>query len=129
MQENRSFDHAYGTLRGVRGFNDPRAVTLPNGNPVWLAKQCPGGDLRAFSSQYQRRRTPPGWGLCRMAGWTKGKRATTADMTAGSIAKKLATNNSRTSALTLGYYNREEFRFITPSPMLSPFVTRISVPH
>ena len=23
MQENRSFDHAYGTLRGVRGFNDP----------------------------------------------------------------------------------------------------------
>ncbi|MGH9663189.1 MAG: alkaline phosphatase family protein, partial [Bryobacteraceae bacterium] len=29
MQENRSFDHAFGTLRGVRGFNDPRAVTLP----------------------------------------------------------------------------------------------------
>ena len=24
MQENRSFDHCYGTLQGVRGFNDPR---------------------------------------------------------------------------------------------------------
>src|SRR5277367_6133876 len=36
MQENRSFDHAYGALQGVRGFSDPRAVTLPNGNPVWL---------------------------------------------------------------------------------------------
>src|SRR5580692_3418847 len=36
MQENRSFDHAFGTLQGVRGFNDPRAVDLPNGNPVWL---------------------------------------------------------------------------------------------
>src|SRR5580658_3587007 len=36
MQENRSFDHAYGTLRGVRGFNDPRAITLPDGNPVWV---------------------------------------------------------------------------------------------
>jgi len=35
MQENRSFDHTYGALRGVRGFNDPRAVTLPNGDPVW----------------------------------------------------------------------------------------------
>ncbi|MCG7859274.1 twin-arginine translocation signal domain-containing protein, partial [Flavihumibacter sediminis] len=23
MQENRSFDHCYGTLQGVRGFNDP----------------------------------------------------------------------------------------------------------
>ena len=22
MQENRSFDHAFGTLKGVRGFND-----------------------------------------------------------------------------------------------------------
>lgn len=36
MQENRSFDHSFGTLRGVRGFNDPRAITLPNGNPVWV---------------------------------------------------------------------------------------------
>ena len=30
MQENRSFDHAFGTLRGVRGYNDPRAITLPD---------------------------------------------------------------------------------------------------
>ncbi len=29
MQENRSFDHCFGSLRGVRGFNDPRAITLP----------------------------------------------------------------------------------------------------
>src|SRR3954468_8165933 len=36
MQENRSFDHAFGTLRGVRGFNDPRAVMLPDQKPVWL---------------------------------------------------------------------------------------------
>src|ERR1700728_3982285 len=34
MQENRSFDHTFGTLRGVRGFNDPRAITLTNGDPV-----------------------------------------------------------------------------------------------
>lgn len=26
MQENRSFDHCFGTLKGVRGFNDPRAL-------------------------------------------------------------------------------------------------------
>ncbi|TDX01977.1 phosphocholine-specific phospholipase C [Dinghuibacter silviterrae] len=42
MQENRSFDHAYGTLRGVRGFNDPRAITLPGGNPVWLQTNAQG---------------------------------------------------------------------------------------
>jgi phospholipase C len=40
MQENRSFDHYLGTLRGVRGFDDPRAVTLPSGNSVF---QQPNG--------------------------------------------------------------------------------------
>jgi phospholipase C len=35
MQENRSFDHYFGTLRGVRGFGDPRPVTLPSGRSVW----------------------------------------------------------------------------------------------
>ncbi len=35
-QENQGFDHYFGTLRGVRGFSDPRAVTLPNGRPVWI---------------------------------------------------------------------------------------------
>ena len=36
MQENRSFDHCYGTLQGVRGFDDPRAMKLPNQNKVWM---------------------------------------------------------------------------------------------
>src|ERR1041385_191539 len=35
MQENRSFDHYFGTLQGVRGFNDPRAIRLPSGKSVW----------------------------------------------------------------------------------------------
>ncbi|MET8809662.1 phosphocholine-specific phospholipase C [Streptomyces sp. NPDC004546] len=39
MQENRSFDHYFGALRGVRGFGDPRSVTQ-NGRSVW--KQSDG---------------------------------------------------------------------------------------
>jgi phospholipase C len=35
MQENRSFDHYFGTLAGVRGFGDKTAIPLPNGKPVW----------------------------------------------------------------------------------------------
>ncbi|MFE7663257.1 phosphocholine-specific phospholipase C [Streptomyces celluloflavus] len=35
MQENRSFDHYFGALKGVRGFGDPRPVTLDSGKPVW----------------------------------------------------------------------------------------------
>jgi len=35
MQENRSFEHYFGTLRGVRGFGDPHPATLPGGGTVW----------------------------------------------------------------------------------------------
>ena len=35
MQENRAFDHYFGTLRGVRGFGDPRAVKLASGKSVF----------------------------------------------------------------------------------------------
>lgn len=35
MQENRSFDHYFGTLRGVRGFGDPRPMNLSSGKSVW----------------------------------------------------------------------------------------------
>lgn len=41
-QENRSFDHYFGTLRGVRGFADPRAVTLPSGLSVWQQPAATG---------------------------------------------------------------------------------------
>ncbi|MEC4016241.1 phosphocholine-specific phospholipase C [Streptomyces sp. H27-D2] len=35
MQENRSFDHYYGSLRGVRGFGDRNAIRLPGGKSVF----------------------------------------------------------------------------------------------
>jgi phospholipase C len=35
MQENRSFDHYFGTMAGVRGFGDPAALTLSTGRSVF----------------------------------------------------------------------------------------------
>jgi len=35
MQENRSFDHYFGTMAGVRGFADPDAARLPGGRSVF----------------------------------------------------------------------------------------------
>jgi len=48
MQENRSFDHTYGTLQGVRGYNDPRAITLPDKNLVWLQTNKEGETYAPF---------------------------------------------------------------------------------
>ena len=35
MKENRSFDHYFGTLSGVRGFDDREVLTLASGRPVF----------------------------------------------------------------------------------------------
>ncbi|QIK06441.1 phospholipase C, phosphocholine-specific [Streptomyces sp. ID38640] len=35
MQENRSFDHYFGMLRGVRGYADRNAIELPGGRSVY----------------------------------------------------------------------------------------------
>ena len=35
MQENRSFDHYFGTMAGVRGFDDPAALKLTSGRSVF----------------------------------------------------------------------------------------------
>ena len=45
IQENRSFDHYFGTYRGVRGFSDPN-VPQSQGLPVWY--QSDNGLMPAF---------------------------------------------------------------------------------
>jgi phospholipase C len=41
MQENRSFDHYFGSMKGVRGFGDRATILLPGGNTVWQQPQTP----------------------------------------------------------------------------------------
>src|SRR5690349_22569089 len=45
MQENRSFDHYFGTLRGVRGFGDKQILTYPNGTSVFQQPDKARSDL------------------------------------------------------------------------------------
>jgi len=41
MQENRSFDHYFGSMKGVRGFGDRATILLPGGKTVWEQPQTP----------------------------------------------------------------------------------------
>jgi len=41
MQENRSFDHYFGSMKGVRGFGDRATILLPGGKTVWEQPQAP----------------------------------------------------------------------------------------
>ena len=48
MQENRSFDHYFGTLKGVRGFGDRMTIPLINKRSVWQQLRSNGSVLTPF---------------------------------------------------------------------------------
>lgn len=77
MQENRSFDHYFGTMRGVRGFGDPHPVTLPSGKPVWHQSDgkrevLPFRPDRSDLGDQFLTGTPHGWNDGHVA-WNQGK--------------------------------------------------------
>jgi phospholipase C len=80
MQENRAFDHYFGTLRGVRGFGDPRAVNLPSGKSVFHQPDPtnPDGFVLPFHVEAANsgllfiEDTPHGWNDTH-SGWNGGK--------------------------------------------------------
>jgi phospholipase C len=110
MQENRSFDHCYGTLRGVRGFNDPRAVSLPNGNPVWLQTNARGETYVPFRLNIKDTKAtwmsalPHSWDD-QLAARNDGKHDRWLD------AKPSGNKQYAKLPLTLGYYNRDDIPF------------------
>lgn len=110
MQENRSFDHQLGMLQGVRGFNDPRAIQLPNKNKVWLQTNKDGETYAPFHLNV--RDTKVAWMGSLPHGWTDQTDA----MNNGKYDKWLDTKKAYNQAyakipLTLGYCDREDFPF------------------
>ncbi|MFJ5841760.1 phosphocholine-specific phospholipase C [Streptomyces shenzhenensis] len=51
MQENRSFDNYFGTLKGVRGFGDRTPLRLPTGGSVFEQPRAGGGEVLPFSAR------------------------------------------------------------------------------
>ncbi|MCP2047748.1 UNVERIFIED_ORG: phospholipase C [Paenarthrobacter nicotinovorans] len=49
MQENRSFDHYFGSLRGVRGYGDHSVPRLPNGKSMFEQPRATGETVLPFS--------------------------------------------------------------------------------
>jgi phospholipase C len=110
MQENRSFDHSFGTLRGVRGFNDPRAVTLPNANPVWLQSNSAGETYAPFHLNIKD--TKATWLGSLPHSWTDQTDAKNhGNHDRWLIAKPSGHPQCAGMPLTMGYYNREDIPF------------------
>ncbi|HEY5330058.1 MAG TPA: phospholipase C, phosphocholine-specific [Acidobacteriaceae bacterium] len=110
MQENRSFDHMLGALQGVRGFNDPRAVTLPDDNLVWLQTNAAGETYAPF--RLDIRNTDSTW-----TGSLPHSRESQVDAwNLGNCDRWLDAKRSGRSAyahlpLTMGHYTRDDIPF------------------
>jgi phospholipase C len=110
MQENRSFDHCYGTLQGVRGYNDPRAITLPNGNPVWVQTNAAGKSYAPF--RLNLKDTKATWMGFLPHNWASQVDARNGGKHNGWLeAKKSGRKQYASMPLTLGHYNRDDIPF------------------
>lgn len=110
MQENRSFDHYFGTLPGVRGFSDPDALKLPDGRSVFYQpdKVNPAGYLLPFHLDTSRTSaqaipsTSHAWAVQHSA-WNNGK-----------MDNWLAAHRAADGAngpYVMGHYTREDIPF------------------
>lgn len=110
MQENRSFDHVFGTLQGVRGLNDPRAIRLPNGLPVWLQTDAAGNTYAPFRLDIKNTKATwmgdlPHTRPAQVDAYNRGKHDNWLP------AKRSAHKAYADMPLTLGHYSREDLPF------------------
>jgi len=111
MQENRSFDHYFGTFPGARGFSDPTAIKLPNGNSVFKQPDPanPDGYLEPYhmstvttgaaavpSLSHDWRDQHGSWNQGAMDGW---------------LQTHLASDGAINGSFTMGYYKQEDIPF------------------
>lgn len=110
MQENRSFDHCFGTMQGVRGFNDPRAITLPGKNPVWLQTNANGDTYTPLRLDINKTKITWMGGLPHS--WTDQVDArNNGKYDKWLIAKKYGGKNHKDFPMTMGYYTRQDLPF------------------
>ena len=105
MQENRSFDHCFGALRGVRGFRDPRTHIQPNGNPVWFQTDAHDATFAPFRLNITKS----------SATWIGGLPHTWPDQVdaraGGRYDQWLVAKPKRGLPFTLGHYTRDDIPF------------------
>jgi phospholipase C len=111
MQENRSFDHYFGALRGVRGFGDRTVGILPNGRPRWFQTDAsnPDGYLLPYrlNTKITAAEAIPSmshaWSI-QHAAWNFGQMDNW-------LQAHLAADGPTTGPYTMGYFERSDLPF------------------
>jgi len=110
MQENRSFDHAFGALKGVRGFLDQRTFIKQDGHSAFFQKNDAG--KYAAPSRLDLRNTKSTWMSSLPHSWDNQQKALNKGKYDQWLQSKASGNKDyKDIPLTLGYYNREDLPF------------------
>lgn len=100
MQENRSFDHYFGTMKGVRGFGDRHTVPMVDGRTIWQqsngARELPPFHLDTEKTNALKVPGTPHSFSDAQAAWNQGRFG---------LWPKFKTDYS------MGYYKREDIPF------------------
>lgn len=110
MQENRSFDHAFGALKGVRGFLDKRTFIKQDGHSVFFQKN----DIGKYASpaRLDLKNTKSTWMSSLPHSWSDQQKALNKGKYDQWLQAKASGNKEyKDIPLTLGYYNREDLPF------------------
>jgi phospholipase C len=115
IQENRSFDHYFGSYRGVAGFQDPNVLALGDGSGLSVFAQpgWPGGydgdhlypfHLDSTTQQGECTNDIDHSWTTQHQGWDNGAMDQI-------LAAHLKSNGTQNGPLTMGYYTRKDLSF------------------
>jgi phospholipase C len=111
IQENRSFDHYFGTLPGVRGFNDPAATTLSTGRSVFYQPDAPNPDGYELPFHLDTTTTSAALFRAHNNGWVAQHQAWNGGRNDSWLPAQRAGGGNATGPLTMGYYTRQDIPF------------------
>src|ERR1700754_1110729 len=111
MQENRSFDHYFGMLAGVRGFSDPNAMKIAGGRSVF--EQPDPGNPDGYLMPYRLdTRSTAAQAIPSMSHeWTVQHQALNDGKNDNWLPAHRASDGDTTGAFTMGYFTREDIPF------------------
>jgi len=118
MQENRSFDHYFGTLSGTRGFSDPNVLANPAGGTIFDQYGYePGAGVTAagYMQPFNLLNNPPsenGSDTNDIShAWTTQHQSWNGGKMDQFINAHLAADGTANGPVTMGYFTRSELPF------------------
>ena len=111
MQENRSFDHYYGTLSGVRGFSDPHAARLPNGRNVFYQPDPSNPDGYLLPYRLNTKITAAQAIPSMSHEWSVQHQALNGGKNDTWVPAHMASDGATNGQYTMGYFTREDIPF------------------